>query len=189
MHEIEPFYNWRHDYIASEDEQSPFYGTIYNEFEYDKQIYNFLLHPQWDDFGSHTLYLKVLFVDYEKQYSIIELIGEWNDAIDNDIMILKRELIDLMMAEGINHFILIGENLLNFHASDDTYYEEWFQDIEDGWIAAINFRQHVITEFMQNNIDYYINFGGHLNDLPWRTLKPIQIFHHINEQLTKRLNG
>lgn len=35
MHEIEPFYNWRHDYIASEDEQSPFYGTIYNEFEYE----------------------------------------------------------------------------------------------------------------------------------------------------------
>src|SRR5690606_19476462 len=128
-------------------------------------------------------------VDYEKQYGIIELIGEWNDAIDNDIMILKRELIDLMIAAGINHFILIGENLLNFHASDDTYYEEWFQDIEDGWIAAVNFRQHVVTEFMQNNIDYYINFGGHLNDLPWRTLKPIQIFHHINEQLTKRLNG
>ncbi|UIR56172.1 hypothetical protein LZQ00_18160 [Sphingobacterium sp. SRCM116780] len=189
MHEIEPFYNWRYDYIAAEDEQSPFYATVYNEFEYDKQIYNFLLHPQWDDFGSHTLYLKVLFVDYDKHYGIIEFIGEWNDAIDNDIMILKRELIDLMIAAGINYFILIGENVLNFHASDDTYYEEWFQDIEDGWIAAINFRPHVVEEFIQNNIDYYINFGGNLNNFPWRTLKPLQIFHHIHEQLTKRLNA
>ncbi len=46
MHEIEPYYKWRDDYIASEDEYSPFYATEYNEFEFDKQIYNYLLHPQ-----------------------------------------------------------------------------------------------------------------------------------------------
>ncbi len=27
--------------------------------------------------------------DYQEQYMIIELIGEWNDAIENDIMSLK----------------------------------------------------------------------------------------------------
>lgn len=187
MHEIEPYYRWRDDYIAAEDERSPFYNEEYSEFEYDKQIYNFLLHPQWDSFGSDTLYLKVLFADYEHEYVIIEFIGEWNDAIDNDIMLLKREIIDLMIDEGINKFILIGENVLNFHASDDSYYEEWFEDIGDGWIAGIDFRDHVIAEFKDSDIDYFINFGGALNELNWRTLNPVQVYHHVREQIQLRL--
>lgn len=188
MHEIEPFYNWRDDYIASEDERSPFYGTVYNEFEYDKQVYNFLLHPQWDDFGSQTLYLKILYVDYEAGYCVIELIGEWNDAIYNDIMAFKREIIDTLIVDEVNKFILIGENILNFHSSDELYYEEWFQDIEDGWIAGLHFRDHVLHEFYQQNIDYYISFGGLLNEIPWRTLKPKQLYHHVNEHLQRRLH-
>lgn len=187
MHEIEPFYRWRDDYIAADDERSPFYQTEYSEFEFDKQIYNYYIHPQWDYFGSQTLYIKILFVDYDRQYAIIELLGEWNDTIYNDIMLLKREIIELMMKEGINKFILIGENVLNFHASDDLYYEEWFQDVEDGWIAAVNFREHVIDEFKRSNIDYYINFGGALDEMTWRNLKPVQMFKKIEEQLTKRL--
>lgn len=187
MHEIEPFYRWRDDYIAEEDPMSPFFEAEYSEFEFDKQIYNFLLHPQWDSFGSNTLYIKVLFVDYEKGYSIIELIGEWNDAIYNDIMHLKREVIDLMVNDGIIKFILLGENVLNFHASDDCYYEEWFQEIEDGWIVAVNFNQHVIDEFKNENIDYFINFGGDLNDFYWRNLRPTQVYHHIEEQMQRRL--
>lgn len=188
MHEIEPYYHWRDDYIASEDALSPFFATNYNEFEFDKQIYNYLIHPQWDFFGSHTLYIKVLYTDYEKGYAIIELMGEWNDALHNDIMTFKREIIDLMVIEGITKFILIGENVLNFHSSDDCYYEEWFQDLEDGWIAAINFREHVFSEFKRNNIDYYINFGGNLDELAWRSLKPIQLFKQVEMEMGKRLN-
>ena len=188
MHEIEPYYRWRDDYIAAEDMQSPFYSTEYNEFEFDKQLYNYLIHPQWDSFGSNTLYLKILFVDYERGYSIIEFIGEWNDAINNDIMLMKRELFDVMVDQGVNKFVLIGENVLNFHASDDCYYEEWFQEIEDGWIAGVNFQEHVIREFKNSNIDYYINFGGALNELGWRTLKPLQVFKKVEETMTKRLN-
>lgn len=188
MHEIEPFYLWRDDYIAAEDERSPFYNTEYSEFYFDKQLYNYLIHPQWDTFGSPTLYLKVLYADYDRQYAIIELMGEWNDTIHNDIMMLKREIIELMIQEGINKFILIGENVLNFHASDDSYYEEWFQDVEDGWIAGINFNQHVIREFRDHSIDYYINFGGELDELHWRKLKPLQFYKKVEELLTKRLN-
>lgn len=188
MHEIEPYYRWRDDYIASEDDQSPFFGMEYNEFEFDKQIYNFLLHPQWDHFGSSTLYLKVLFADYHRGYAIIELIGEWNDAIYNDIMLLKREVIDIMVDAGITKFIIIGENILNFHASDDCYYEEWFQDIGDGWIAGVNFREHVIDEFKAHNIDYFINFDGALNELNWRSQKPLQVFNAVAAQLSRRLN-
>lgn len=187
MHEIEPYHKWRDDYISSEDERSPFFGTQYSEFEYDKQIYNFLLHPQWDDFGSTTLYIKILFVDYEKGYAVIELIGEWNDAIYNDIMTLKREIIDMMIDDGITQYILIGENILNFHASDDSYYEEWFQDIEDGWIVGLHFRDHVVREFAQHHIDYYINFGKYFDQLPWRTLRPKQLYHHVQEYISRRL--
>ena len=188
MHEIEPYYRWRDDYIASEDKLSPFFDTQYNEFHFDKQIYNYLIHPQWDFFGSQTLYLKILFVDYDSHYAILEFIGEWNDTINNDIMLLKREILESIIAEGINKFILLGENVLNFHSSDDCYYEEWFQDVEDGWIAGINFREHVIDEFKTNNIDYYINFGGNLNDLNWRQLKPAQLFLLVENQILKRLN-
>jgi hypothetical protein len=188
MHEIEPFYRWRDDYIAEEDALSPFFETEYSEFEFDKQVYNFLLHPQWDSFGSTTLYLKVLYVDYEKGYTIIEMIGEWNDAINNDIMHLKREVIDLMISEGVNKFILLGENVLNFHGSDDCYYEEWFEEIEDGWIAGVNFNSQVIEEFTNENIDYFINFGGDLSNFNWRNLKPKQVYYHVEEQLQKRLN-
>jgi hypothetical protein len=102
-------------------------------------------------------------------------------------MFLKREILDLMVDEGLNKFILIGENVLNFHSSDDCYYEEWFQEVEDGWIAAINFREHVIDEFKRNNIDYYLNFGGELDQISWRSLKPNQFFKNIEALLTKRL--
>lgn len=187
MHEIEPFYRWRDDYISSEDERSPFYEQEYSEFEFDKKVYNFLLHPQWDHFGSDTLYIKILYVDYDNSYAIIEMIGEWNDAIDNDIMLLKREVIDLMLADDITKFILIGENILNFHSSDDSYYEEWFQDVDEGWIVGINFRPHVIEEFKQSDIDYFINFGGNFDELNWRVLKPAQLYHIVEANISKRL--
>ena len=122
MHEIEPFYNWRHLYIAEEDDRSPFFGTEHNEFAFTQTIYNYYIHPQWDDFGSRTLYIKVLFVDYEVGYAIFELIGEWNDAIENDIMTLKRDVVDPMIREGISKFIVVAENVLNFHSSDAVSY-------------------------------------------------------------------
>ncbi|POY35800.1 hypothetical protein C3K47_13695 [Solitalea longa] len=187
MHDIEPYYNWRDYYIASEDKLSPFYNREYSEFYFDKTVYNYYIHPQWDSFGSNTLYLKVLFADYTRGYCIIELIGEWNDCINNDIMLLKRELLEDIMAERINKFILIGENVLNFHGSDDSYYEEWYQEVEDGWIALVNFREHVIQEMKSHNLDYYLNLGGELDELNWRALKPMQLFKNIDTLMTKRL--
>ena len=187
MQDIEPYYNWRHIYIASEDEKSPFYGREYSEFEYTHAIYNYLIHPQWDDIDSPTLCIEVRMVDYEQKYAIIELIGEWNDAINNDIMLLKRDVIEHIMKHGINKFILIGENVLNFHASDDCYYEEWFDEVEDGWIAFLNFRKHVLDEFQRANIDYYIVSGGKLNDVSWRTSSPQQLFEKVDGIVQKRL--
>jgi hypothetical protein len=187
MHFIEPYFNWRHLYIAAEDTNSPFYGRVYSEFEYTNQIYNYLIHPQWDSFGSKTLLVKKLFVDYEDGYAILEFIGEWNDAIENDIMLLKRDLIEPMMEQGINQFILIGENVLNFHYSDDCYYEEWFDEVEEGWIACVNFHDHVIAEFEKARIHHYFVFGGELEEIEWRTFQPKQFYDKISDLVQRRI--
>jgi hypothetical protein len=188
MHYIEPFYNWRMYYVASEDYRSPFYEREYSEFEFTDTIYNYYIHPQWDNIGSSTLFIKILFVDYDLNYAVIELIGEWNDAIENDIMTLKRDIIEPMMDEGINQFILIGENVLNFHYSDDSYYEEWFDEVEDGWIAMINFHDHVIREFERIHIDHYFVMGGELEDIEWRTYNPHQFYKKVDDLVQRRLN-
>jgi len=189
VHTIEPYYNWRGLYIASEDPQSPFYGREYSEFEFSDAIYNYVIHPQWDNINSPTLFIKILYADYNEGFCIIELMGEWNDAIQNDIMTLKRDVIELLMLEGISKFILIGENILNFHASDDCYYEEWFDEVEDvdGWISFVNFREHVLEEFKLENIDYYFVAGGELEDVNWRTYTPEQFYIRISNYVQKRL--
>lgn len=188
MHSIEPFYQWRGYYIASEDPNSPFYNREYSEFEFTDTIYNYYIHPQWDNMGSKTLFLKILFVDYELGYTILEFIGEWNDAIENDIMVLKRDIVEPMMEQGINKFILVGENVLNFHYSDDCYYEEWFDEVEEGWIALINFHDHVLTEFERINIDQYFVMGGELEDIEWRTYMPHQFYTKVENLVQKRIN-
>lgn len=157
MHDIEPFYNWRHIYIADEDKKSPFYRRTYSEFEFTQTVYNYYIHPQWDDFGSRTLYLKIIYVDYELNFAIIELIGEWNDAIENDIMQLKRDVIDQLFQEKIFKYILITENVLNFHSSDKEYYEEWFEQVtdEEGWIVALNMPEATQYDFKRKNKLFY----------------------------------
>ena len=188
MHDIEPFYSWRNLYIASEDERSPFYRQQYSEIEFTHAIYNYLIHPQWDEIGSATLFIKILYSDYDDGYCIIEMIGEWNDCLYNDIMYLKRNIVEPLIDNGINKFILFGENVLNFHSSDDLYYQEWFEDLEDGWIVALNFRDFVIREFESANIDYYIAFGKHFNDVNWRKYTPMDLYQVIERAMSRRLN-
>lgn len=189
MHNIEPFYSWRHLYIASEDQRSPLFGREYSETECVNSVYNYFIHPEWDDFGSATLYLKILYTDYKIGYSIIELLGEWNDCLYNDIMYLKRNIAESLLNEGVNKFILIGENILNFHADDDSYYQEWFDELDEGWIACVNFRNLVLAEIQHGRLDYYLATGGKLDDINWRTLTPDRFYLLVNTLITKRLNA
>lgn len=187
MQDIEPFYNWRHLYTAEEDIQSPFYGRSYSEFEYSQTLYNYFIHPQWDDFGSRTLYMKLLFTDYDQHFAIIELFGEWNDAIENDIMTLRRDVTDQLYMKGITKFILISENVLNFHSSDDSYYEEWREQLEDdhGWVVVVDLPEQSKYDFKKARLTNYIE----LLELPqWRTLKPEVIFQVIDNEMMKRLD-
>ncbi len=191
MHDIEPFFKWREKYIASEDERSPFHGKVYNEFTFSTKIYNYYIHPQWDEMGSPTLYLKILFVDYSQAVAVIELIGEWNDAINNDIMFLKREIADTLIQEGIHKFILIAENVLNFHGSDDCYYEEWFEDIveENGWIVMLNLLPHVMEEMQETRLHHYVNLGDHINEIEWRRLSPLNLLLAVESKKDQQIKS
>jgi hypothetical protein len=187
MHELEPFYNWEKYYNAADDERSPFFGVDYRIIDNTHVIYGYVIHPLWDYIGSETLYVKILYANYSQGFAIIEMMGEWNDTLHNDIMHFKRNVVDLMLKHKINKFILIGENILNFHGSDDCYYEEWFEDIEDGWIAAINFRDFIYEEWKKYNLDYYINYGGTLEFDNWRTMNPMLLFEKVSQMLVRRL--
>lgn len=186
MHTIEPFYNWEKHYRANSDARSPFFGRDYSE-SYDNDIYGYYIHPEWDGIGSETLYVKILYVDYFQKYAIVEMFGEWNDTLHNDIMHFKRCVVDRLVSNGIKQFILIGENVLIFHGSDECYYEEWFEDIENGWIAAVNFPESIEKEWIKYHIDYYINFGGNLEINNWRTLKPQVFYQRVKSQIVKRI--
>ena len=183
MHDIEPYYKWRELYIASEDDQSPFFGRTYNEFQYTDKIYNYFIHPQWDYIGSPTLYIKILFVDYLESYALIELIGEWNDAVNNDIMFLKRKVIDHMIKAGINKYVLLCDNVLNFHGDEDCYYEEWYDDIkeENGWITLINVRDHIYDEMNAMNLQFYLRLDDEEVDFEWQRHLPETLFNYLKE--------
>ncbi|MFT3903540.1 MAG: hypothetical protein QM727_10215 [Niabella sp.] len=186
MHDLEPYYNWQYIYVSEDDERSPFYGVEHSQFEYVDTVYNYYIHPQWDAFGSRTLYLKVLMADYEEGYAVIELIGEWNDAVENDIMSLKREVLEKFMYEGIRKFILIAENVLNFHSSDSDYYEELYEELADadGWIVCLGMPQHTQYEFKAAKLNRYVELMELDN---WRIYKPYHLFKKIDNQLSARI--
>jgi hypothetical protein len=185
MHELEPFYKWDGIYSSSSDERSPFFGQTHQE--YDLSLYDHILHPEWDFVGSETLYVKVLFADYDSGFTIIELLGEWNDTLHNDIMHLKRNLIDHQLSEGIQRFLLIGENVLNFHGLEDDYYQEWFEEVEDGWIVAMGFREFIHREWNKYGLDSFLNWGGKLEIENWRTLSPAHIQEFIEHEMRRRI--
>ena len=127
--------------------------------------------------------MKVLYADYDDGYAVIELIGEWNDCIQNDIMHLKRNVADQMIEEGINRFVLICENVLNFHGSDDCYYEEWFEEVSEnkGWIALVNTLRHVESEIRDTGLTHFLELGGDYNAINWRATKPKAIVKLIEK--------
>lgn len=187
MHQIEPYAGWLKYYDSSTDDLSPFHGKEYNYELYSETIYGYYIDPAWDFMESETMYMKVLYANYDTKQVVIELIGEWNDAINNDIMLFKRNIVEHFHFQDINKFILIGEHVFNFHGSDDSYYEEWFEDVEDGWIAAVNFKDFVEDEMRKYNIDMYVNMGGSLMINNWRTMNPSAFCMLVNQLISRRL--
>jgi hypothetical protein len=125
--------------------------------------------------------------DYEEGYAIIELLGEWNDAIENDIMNIKREVVDKFEAEGIYKFIFIAENVLNFHSGDRDYYEEWYEEMMDnnGWAVLLNMPEQTQYDFRKAKLHRYLELVELGN---WRTFKPYHLFKKIDGEQLKRLS-
>jgi hypothetical protein len=77
--------------------------------------------------------------------------------------------------------------VLNFHSSDDSYYEEWHEQLEDdnGWVAIVNLPEQSKYDFKKARLTNYIN----LMELDqWRTLKPEYIFNIIDNEIMRRLD-
>ena len=187
MHDIEPYFKWREYYIASEDKKSIFYKKQYNEFSFEHKIYNYYIHPQWDDFGSQTLYCKVLYANYDEKVAMLELIGEWNDCLYNDIMFFKRSVIDNLQKEGVSKFILFCDNVLNFHGDDASYYEEWAEEVNEeyGYICFVNTLDHVTDEMEKTQLQYHVHIGDDYNELNWRTLLPPHVMQLVEKKIKK----
>ena len=83
--------------------------------------------------------------------------------------------------QGIHKFILVCENVLNFHGSDDCYYEEWGQECreEQGWICLLNTLEHVEEEMKQMQLQYHVNFGEYYNNVNWRPHQPQNLYSAI----------
>jgi hypothetical protein len=191
MHDIEPHFRWRDEYTAEQDSRSPFFGRTYSETEFSHQLYNFYLHPQWDEIGSSTLYVKLLYADYTEGYALIELIGEWNDVLHNDIMLLRQNFIDLLLKENVTKFVFFCDNLLNFYSDiHDDYYTEWVEEInpERGWIVLCNVRPHVEEELEEAHLYNYILFGKQHNMDNWRTQKPDMVYQNMEYQINNRIS-
>ena len=146
LHYIEPFYGWLEIYGHDKDPHSPFHEVEHNLFYFDRSVNNIPAHPLWDNFGSESLLLKILFVDYEVGYAIIELFGEWNDLYENDYKLLAENCLTYLLDCGINKFILICENVFHAYFEADDYYDALQEELEEGWIALVKPRQNVLEE-------------------------------------------
>ena len=92
------------------------------------------------------------------------------------------------MSEGIFKFILIGENVLNFHSGIKEYYEELYDEVseENGWVVCLNMPEQTQYDFKHAKLNRYVELMALDN---WRTYKPYHLFKKIDNELAARLPG
>jgi hypothetical protein len=75
---------------------------------------------------------------------------------------------------------------MNFHSSDDCYYEEWWEDIRDdgGWIVSLNMPEQTRQEFVRAHLDNYVHL---LENDKWRTYQPQHLYNMIDNVMMRRL--
>jgi len=97
-------------------------------------------------------------------------------------------VIDVFEANGINKFIFIAENVLNFHSGDKDYYEELYEEVSDtrGWVVCLNMPEQTQYDFRRAKLDRIVELIE-LND--WRVYKPFHLFKKIDNELTLRLKA
>lgn len=184
MHNIEPFYGWLKHYDPEADHRSPFYGVVHNAFFFDRQVHEYLAHPLWESIGSEGLLVKLLYVDYDRGFAVLEMFGVWNDLLENDFKLFIENCLSRMIQEGISRFVLVMENVLNIYLEADDYYQEITEMLgEGGWICLLRTREHVLRELSAYGIDAYFYWAEGLDELRWRKLKPWQLLTLIEGRL------
>ena len=105
-------------------------------------------------------------------------------------MFIKREIIDHLYDKGIRKYGIFCDNVLNFHGSDNCYYEEWLEDIieDGGWICLVNTLEHVEREMVDTEIQHYVNFGEEFNDIDWRMKKPESLYIQLDQMVRAHSN-
>lgn len=187
LRDIEPFYGWLHLYSHEMDENSPFYEVEHNLFEYDRQMNRIPVHPLWDSIESESLLVKVLYADYDRKYAIIELFGEWNDLYENDYKLLAENCLTYFIDAGINRFILICENVFHGYYETDDYYEAVQEELGYGWICLLRMRPSVREELEAYQLTSYFFQSEICDELPWRKLRPAQLFDAVNQRIRMTL--
>ncbi len=187
LRDIEPWYGWLHLYNHEIDPNSPFHDVQHSLFEYNRRIYTFEAHPQWDEIDSENLLLKILFANYDEGYAIIELLGEWNDLHYNDFRLMRQHCLDQLVRCGIDKYIFICENVFNAWLEQDDYYEEFVEEIEHGWMCMIRARENVLEDFRAYGIDSYFFWSPEFDAIRWRKLKPDQLFEFVNQHMGRFL--
>lgn len=187
LRDIEPFYGWLGIYNHEIDERSPYHGIEHNQFYYDRSINTIPAHPLWDEIGSESLLIKILFADYEQGFAIIELFGEWNDLFENDFKLLAENCFTYLIDHGIQKFILVCENVFHIYLDTDDYYQALAEELEDGWICTLRLRDEIQEEIEQYGISGYFYWSPLLDELPWRRLKPYQIYQLVENRMGKVL--
>jgi hypothetical protein len=183
MQDIEPHFGWLDLYHNEMDPNNPFHEVEHNQFEYDRAVYNYLAHPQWDEIGSESLLVKVLFADYDNNFAIIELFGVWNDLFENDYKLFAENCLTYFIDAGINRFVLIAENVLHIYLDADDYYQAIQEELNDGWIALLRPREHVRHDLEQAHISLYFHYREHWDDWSWRKMKPATLFQEIEKEI------
>ncbi|MDX1906637.1 MAG: hypothetical protein SF053_06340 [Bacteroidia bacterium] len=187
LHDIEPFYGWLDLYSHETDTLSPFHEVEHSQFYYDRSVNQIPAHPLWDEIGSESLLVKILFADYEAGYAIIELFGEWNDLYDNDFKLLAENCLTWLVDNGINQFILICENVFHAYLERDDYYEAMQEELEDGWICILRARETVQVEMDAYGIMSYFYRSPILDELAWRRMRPRQLYDLIADRMRMAL--
>lgn len=185
MHHIEPFYGWLDLYSDENDPLSPFHGEEHSEFWYNRQVYDYLAHPYWDTIGSEGLLVKILYCDYDTGYAVIELFGVWNDLIQNDFRLLVDNCLEWLRSNGVSRFILITENVLNIYVEADDYYQAFQDDLEEGWMALVGLREHVMAELEKYQIGRFFFWSPILQELKWRKSKPHLLLAIVEESMRR----
>jgi len=95
-------------------------------------------------------------------------------------------VLDKFMEEGIFKFILVAENVLNFHSDGKEYYEELSEDVteKNGWVVCLNMPEQTQYDFNRAHLERFVELMELDN---WRTYKPYHLFKKIDNELSLRL--